>query len=176
MADKEALRALQTRLAERLRSAQTQPRASSWLAVECRGHGLLFPLDQAGEIFPVPPLLPVPHTAAWFAGVANLRGNLFAVVDLAQFLGLATAPLPEAAREQARVVALAARAGVNAALLVDRLAGLRSAEQLQPVAGTGGEERPPFAGAVLQDAEGRWWQEILPAALAEDERFLLVGR
>lgn len=175
MADKEALRALQTRLAERLRSAQTQPRASSWLAVECRGHGLLFPLDQAGEIFPVPSLVPVPHTVPWFAGVANLRGSLFAVVDLAQFLGLASAPLPEAARESCRIVALAARSGINAALLVDRLAGLRSAGQVEAAPMPAGD-RPPFAGGVYRDTDGRWWQEILLAALAEDERFLLIGQ
>jgi twitching motility protein PilI len=172
MADKEALRALQTRLAERLRSAQTQPRATSWLAVECRGHGLLFPLEQAGEIFPMPALLPVPHTAPWLAGVANLRGSLFAVVDLAQFLGLDGAAPAEAAREHSRVVALSR---VNAALLVDRLAGLRSAEQLEAAPAPAGA-RPPFAGAVYRDADGRWWQEILLAALAEDERFLTIGR
>ena len=30
----------------------------------------------------------VPHTQPWFAGVANLRGGLHGVVDLALFLGL----------------------------------------------------------------------------------------
>lgn len=175
MADKDALRALQTRLAERLRSAQEQPRAPSWLAVECRGHGLLFPLDQGGEIFPLPPLLPVPHTAPWFAGVANLRGGLFAVVDLAAFLGVAGPAARDAARDQARVVALAARSGINAALLVDRLAGLRSAAQLER-ADTPAGDRPAFAGDRYRDADGRWWQEIRLSALAEDERFLAIGR
>jgi len=86
MANKQALRELQTRLAERMQAARSQPRGQSWLAVECRGHGLLLPLEQAGEIFPLGPLLPVPHTQPWFAGVANLRGGLHGVVDLARFL------------------------------------------------------------------------------------------
>lgn len=174
MANKEALRALQTRLAERLRTAQTQPGGPSWLAVECRGQGLLFPLDQAGEIFPLPPLLSVPHTTRWFVGAANLRGGVHTVVDLAQFLGLASTPLPEAAREQARLVALSARLGAHAALLVDRIAGLRNPAQLEP-ADPPPVGRPAFAGAMFRDADGRAWQEIVLAALAEDERFLAIA-
>jgi twitching motility protein PilI len=174
MANKEALRALQARLAERLLTARTQPAGQSWLAVECRGRGLLFPLEQAGEIFALPPLLPVPHTATWFAGLANLRGGLYAVVDLARFLGLAQAASPDAAREHARVVTLASRIGVNAALWVDRLAGLRSAEQfsVEPADDT---VRPAFAGRVMRDTDGRLWQELVLAELAHDERFLAAA-
>ena len=74
MAKKEALRELQSRLAERLQAARTQQRGSSWLAVECSGRGILFPLREAGEIFAMSVLVPVPHTHRWFLGVANLRG------------------------------------------------------------------------------------------------------
>ena len=88
MANKEALRELQSRLAERLKAAQTQERGRSWLAVECAGHGFLFPLQEAGEIFPFTPAMPVPYTSRWFMGVANLRGRLHGVVDLAGFLGV----------------------------------------------------------------------------------------
>ena len=42
MAKKEALRELQSRLAERLQAARTQQRGSSWLAVEVAGRGILF--------------------------------------------------------------------------------------------------------------------------------------
>ena len=59
MAKREALRELQSRLAERMQAARAQPAAQAWLAVECRGTGLLFPLAQAGEIFALAPLLPV---------------------------------------------------------------------------------------------------------------------
>ena len=88
MANREALRELQSRLAQRLQQARSETRSMSWLAVECAGLGLLFPLSTAGEIFPVSALLPVPHTRPWFMGVANLRGGLHGVVDLAAFLGL----------------------------------------------------------------------------------------
>ena len=174
MARKQALRELQTRLAERLRSARSQPPVRAWLAVECRSQGLLLPLAEAGEIFAPPPLCRVPHTPPWFAGVANLRGGLHGVVDLAAFLGLAGEPLTAAARDQARLIALAPRLGVNTALLVDRLAGLRSAGQLLPEEAPEGV-RPAFAGARWHDGDGRGWQELLLGALAADERFLAVA-
>ena len=177
MAKKEALRDLQSRLAERLQAARTQARPASWLAVECRGHGLLFPLQQAGEIFSMVPLMPVPHTRPWFAGVANLRGGLHGVVDLGAFLGVPgrSAVAVEGARDQARLIALNPSIGLNCALLVDRLAGLRSAEQLQPDSAEAGP-RPSFAGARWRDNGGRPWQEILLSSLAEDEQFLgIVG-
>jgi twitching motility protein PilI len=172
MANKQALRDLQTRLAERMQAARTQPRSQSWLAVESRGHGLLLPLEQAGEIFALVPLLPVPHTQAWFAGVANLRGGLHGVVDVARFLGLADAA-DEPARDQARLVALGAAMGLNAALLVDRLCGLRSADQLQSLAVVAGSQ-PAFAPARWLDTEGRAWQALDLVALAHDVRFLSI--
>lgn len=180
MSNREALRELQGRLASRMQAARTEERVQSWLAVECAGSGLLFPLHQAGEIFAVGSVLPVPHTQPWFAGVANLRGGLHAVVDLAKFLGLQRAPAPlagEGSRDGARLLALNPSLGVNCALLVDRLAGLRNADQLspEPAEGSSAGARPAFAGARWRDADGRIWQEIELSALAGHEQFLGVA-
>jgi twitching motility protein PilI len=123
MANKAALRELQGRLAERLQAARTQQRGKSWLAVECSTRGFLFPLGEAGEIFPLAPVQPVPHTHRWFLGVSNLRGHLNGVVDLAAFLGVKSS---EAARDQARLVGFNQQLGINCTMLVDKLAGLRS--------------------------------------------------
>lgn len=175
MANREALRELQQRLAERMQAAKREQRGQSWLAVECRGHGLLLPLEQAGEIFPPAATMPVPHTRDWFAGVANLRGGLHGVVDLARFLGLPDAPAGEVAREQSRLIAFSSSLGLNCALLVDRLAGLRSAEQLRAgAAGPVGGSRPSFASGTWLDAAGRSWQSLDLAALARDEQFLSI--
>lgn len=179
MANKQALRELQTRLAERMQAARTQPRGQSWLAVECRGHGLLLPLEQAGEIFAVVPLLPVPHTQPWFAGVANLRGGLHGVVDLARFLGLPELDAVDSGRDQARLIGLGASLGLNGALLVDRLAGLRSGDQLRRQADDDGADatpaRPSFAPTLWLDANGRSWQALDLGALARDVRFLSIA-
>lgn len=172
MAKKEALRELQSRLAERLQAARTQQRGRSWLAVESAARGFLFPLKEAGEIFALAPLVPVPHTHRWFLGVSNLRGHLHGVVDLAGFLGVkaeATAP----GQTQAQLVGFNQSFDLNCVLLVDKLAGLRSEEQL-----TREEDdttpRPTFVGARYRDASGRTWQELNLAALAGDESFLRI--
>ncbi len=179
MSNRDALRELQGRLASRMQAARTEARVQSWLAVECAGHGLLFPLHEAGEIFPVASVLPVPHTQAWFAGVANLRGGLHAVVDLARFLGLRGGPgvpAAEAGRDGARLLTLSPALGVNGALLVDRLAGLRNADQLSAEpADAAAPQRPAFAGPRWRDAEGRVWQQIELSALAGHEQFLGVA-
>ncbi len=174
MANKQALRELQTRLAERMQAARTQPRRQSWLAVECRGQGLLLPLEQAGEISAVVPVLPVPHTLPWFAGVANLRGSLHGVIDLARFLGLPDAAPGDAGRDQARLIALGAPLGLNAALLVDRLAGLRGIDQLRKPDQDDDAGRPVFAPTRWQDDDGRLWQALDLAELAHDVRFLSI--
>ena len=175
MAKREALRELQARLAQQLSEARTKERRRSWLAVESAGQGFLFPLHEAGEIFSPVPCVSVSHTQGWFMGIANLRGHLHGVVDWARFLGLRDRPygLVEGARDSSRFVAFNAALEINCALLVDRLAGLRNADQLQveEEVSTG---RPAFVGPRLRDTQGRVWQEIALSALATDDAFLKI--
>ena len=173
MANKQALRELQSRLAERLNAARSQARSVSWLAVECSGRGFLLPLQDAGEIFAPTAIVPVAHAKPWFLGVANLRGGLHGVVDLAGFLGIKGERGAEAGRDRAQLVAFNASMEINCALLVDRLAGLRGAEQLAAEPQTG-QSRPPFAGGRFRDAAGRLWQELLLAELAQHDAFLRI--
>lgn len=182
MADPDALRALQNRLATQLEAALAEDRGESWLAVEAGGAGLLLPLADAGEIFPFRGALRVPHTRPWFLGVADLRGTLHGVTDLARFLGL-SAPVPATGAvpsDGGWLVALNPRLESLAALRVDRLAGLRRADQLQAVdPAPGAGARPAFAGAVFREAAAggaRPWQEIRLAALAADGHFIDIGR
>lgn len=175
MAKREALRELQSRLAERLQAAMTEVPSASWLAVQCGGQGLIFPLRTAGEIFTAAGVLPVPHTQPWFLGVANLRGGLHGVVDLAAFLGLRSRRLAlDNLGEQARLLALNPTHGGHCALLVDRLAGLRNPGQLTRLPDPTGP-RPSFAGALYRDMQGQVWQEIDLAALAQQEQFLGIA-
>jgi twitching motility protein PilI len=177
MANKEALRELQSRLAERLRLVRETAPTRNWLAVEASGHGFLLPLDQAGEIFSLVSLQRVPHSLPWFLGVGNLRGQLNGVVDLAAFIGLprrAAVGLEGASRDTGRLVAFNAIFQLNTALLIDRLAGLRRPSDLTPVEGSTGQ-RPHFVSAELKDAQGRTWYELDLAALASDEAFLKVA-
>jgi twitching motility protein PilI len=174
MANREALRQLQSRLAERLQLARTESRPAAWLALECAGQGLLVPLPTAGEIFPLSLLKPVPHTQPWFLGVANLRGGLHGVVDLAAFLGLRAPLPPEGLHEPFRLLSLNAATASHCAVLVDRLAGLRSAEHLQAEP-PDDQPRPGFAAARWRDADGRVWQEIDLDLLSRYEPFLAIA-
>ena len=176
MANKQALRDLQSRLAERLQAARTQERTQSWLAVECGGRGFVLPLREAGEIYPVAPLQAVPHSQRWFAGVANLRGHLHGVVDLAGFLGLKAHATHETGRDPSRLVGFNQALEINTVLLVDRLAGLRGDTELTTIdePAPASQGRPAFVGARLRDAAGREWQELLLAELARDDTFLMI--
>lgn len=168
---REALISLQTRLAEQLALAKTQVRARSWLAVETAGVGFLLPLKEAGEIFSMTPLLPVPHTAPWFLGVANLRGHLHGVVDLARFLGLRSEIFY---RDQSRMVAFNPSFEINCALVIDRLAGLRNEGEIHREPERG-DPRPPFVSDRYRDQNGRLWQELRLDQLAVTDSFLRIA-
>jgi twitching motility protein PilI len=175
MSNKIALRELQLRLASRLQAAREQPREAGWLAVECATVGMLLPLAQAGEIQSARDLMSVPHAASWMAGVANVRGQLNAVVDLAAFLGLREAQGQSLGQRQtAQLVVLNSTLRVNCALMIDRLLGLRDAGQLQRAAAPEGA-RPRFACQQWRDAQGRLWEELDLAALVQDPLFLNVA-
>ncbi len=170
MSNKQALREFQQRLAQRLQAARTQQQSARWLAVEAAGLGLLLPLRQAGEIFPPVPLTTVPYTEPWMLGVANLRGGLHAVADLAQFLGLREQPPPAG---EGRLVSFAGELNINCALWVDRLLGLRSDEQLHALPAPEAA-RPHFAIGEREDEQGRRWQLLDLELLARFEPFLNI--
>ena len=178
MANREALRDLQVRLASRLQAAKSEGLSvSSWLAIEAAGQFYLLPLGHAGEIFPRSVIQTVPYTQQWFLGVANLRGGLYGVVDLSAFLGgapVANKLLAESARQDARYIALNAALEVNSALLVSRLVGLRSTRNYVRVDQTP-DNASTFLGSVYFDEAGQAWQELNLQALATATNFLTIG-
>jgi twitching motility protein PilI len=175
MANRQALRELQSRLAERLQVARTQGVAPSWLAVEAGDKKYLFPMEQAGEIFPWVATQTVPYTQPWFLGVANLRGGLFGVVDLDSFVnGKPLAAKTELARKESRLVALNSALEINCALLIDRLAGLRNQEAFKDFSEKA-PDAPEFFGNRYVDQNGATWQEINLQLLALQTHFLTIG-
>lgn len=175
-ARREAMRALQMRLIERLRTAGSEPPRRAWLAVEAGEAGYLLPLSEAGEIFTEARVMPLPNTQPWFQGVANLRGDLHGVVDLEAFLGghRRGARLAGGPPRSTRLVCLNPGLGAQCALRVDALVGLRHPDDLQPDEGPPGVQ-PSFARRRWRDTEGRSWLEIDLAALAANDAFLGIG-
>jgi twitching motility protein PilI len=147
MANREALRELQSRLASRLQAARTEGCRASWLAVEAAGAPLPVSAEPVGRDFPWASAQPVPYTQPWFLGVANLRGGLYGVVDLASFVGVAAPGMrSDLARSESRLVALNALLDINCALLIDRLAGLRNA------GGVSSSSEPPEGRRLFRPA------------------------
>ena len=58
------------------------------MAVRVGELGLLLPWDGGREVLPAPAANRIPNTAAWLRGVANVRGALIPVVDLAVAFGV----------------------------------------------------------------------------------------
>ncbi|HSV52125.1 MAG TPA: chemotaxis protein CheW [Burkholderiaceae bacterium] len=175
MANREALRELQSRLASRLQAARNEGQSVSWLAVESGGKRYLFPLSQSGEIFPWGSVQAVPYTQPWFLGVANLRGGLFGVIDLAAFVsGGPSQQTQRTAPSDASLLALNAALEVNCALLVQRLSGLRGVEAFAASI-EAPEGSPAYFGHVYVDAKGVHWQEINLQLLSQSSEFLSIS-
>jgi twitching motility protein PilI len=121
----------------------------------------LLDLLEAGEIVSPVPLARVPLTLPWYLGLANVRGLLVGVIDLARYLG---EDGPPASGPSARLVTFAPTLGFNCALLADRVYGLRQASSMRR------------EGEVLVDADGNSWTPLSLAALVREERFLHVAQ
>ena len=168
MAAKQSLRDYQLELSERLQRAQTDARGASKLGLEAGGGAWLVDLAEAGEMIPVPPISAVPLARPWFRGVANIRGNLYSVTDLAEFLGGAAT----AVTGQARLLVISDRFRAGCALLVGRSLGLRTSGELEPRPGAAASK---WTRAEYTDAGGRRWRELDVQALVRDPEFLDVS-
>jgi twitching motility protein PilI len=164
------LRSFQQELATRRASKTAAQVESSRLGLACGSTRWLVRLADAGEVIAVPPIIAVPLTKPWFLGLANIRGNLFSVIDFAGFLGGTEA----AAGSAARLILLNARSGeISAGIIVERVLGLRNLAQFSPAPRDA--NAPSWYVERWLDAEGNAWQEIDLGALARDAAFLQVG-
>lgn len=179
MAKRQSLKELQERLAQRLTAAKTEALTATWLAIEAGGQKLLLPLVQSGEIFPWSSVQPVPYTKPWYVGVANLRGGLNGVVDLAGLLqSAAAAPTVQRTADRvtsdSRLVSLHGALGLNAVLWIDRLLGLRNPGAFKSVVQRPADA-PAFIIRLLIDESGQAWQELDLQLLVNEPEFLAIA-
>ncbi len=173
MSKHQALRDLQSRLAERLISAQSDPAARAWLAVTAGSGRYLLPLHQSAEIFSLTAVTRVPYTRPWFSGVVNLRGVLYGVVDLANFLGVVTDQSAPSTGGP-RLISINPELAVNVALKVDGLAGLRRPDAFTQVL-SAQVGSAVHQGSQYLDPQGHAWQALDLQALAQSADFLNIG-
>jgi twitching motility protein PilI len=176
------LRQYQVQLMERMQAAQgAESPAARELGVLVGARHCLLDLTQLGEIVPYQSVTAVPLTQPWYLGLANVRGNLLGVVDLAAYLGdgagpAAAAPadhaLPPAGAET-RLLTFAAGIGMPCALLAKRVLGLRRLADMRPDGS--GTAAPAWCAGRHIDRDGQPWTRLDLAALAREPRFLHVS-
>ena len=163
------LRSFQRELATRLASKTAAQVESSRLGIACFDRRWLIRLADAGEVIAVPPIVTVPLTKAWFLGLANIRGNLYSVIDFPAFVGDGKV----SSGTLARLVLLSPRGGESVGIVVERVLGLRNLAQFTADEMDG--DVPSWQVARWRDADGVAWQEIDLGLLARDPAFLQVG-
>ncbi len=164
-----SLREFQLSLGERLRTAATRSALSSRLGFQVGEDNWFVALNQVSEVIPVPAAVTVPLTRPWFRGVANVRGNLYSIIDFSAFQGRDAI----GTGMEKRVILVSDRLIGGAGLVVSRMLGLRNPEQFAKL------ERPadaaPWVGGVYSASGGTQWLELDLPALVRQPGFLEVG-
>ncbi|MGN2392396.1 chemotaxis protein CheW [Pelomicrobium sp. G1] len=163
-----SLKEYQERLLARIRDSAANGSATSYLGMMVAEERWVVQLTDVSEVIPLPPLYPIPLTQDWLLGVANVRGALHTVIDLAAFAGRGATALGS----EARLVLIHHKFRVNAGFVIGRTLGLRNLQlQRHPP-----EKALPWLVARYRDPDGRDWKELDIRRLVSDPRFLDVGR
>lgn len=96
------------------------------IAYKVGARHLLSSIAEVNEILTFPAVTAVPGTLGWVLGVANVRGNLIAVIDLRAFLEGIRTPMTDSSR-----VLMVRQQGGSVGLLVDEVLGQRSFTEAQ---------------------------------------------
>ena len=169
MAKTSNLREFQEAILAKLKDAAGQAgvESTSRLGVLAGSKRFLINLNEVKEVLPVPPILSVPLTKSWFLGAANVRGNLYNITDLAQFLGM-----PATVKSvNNRILLLSTESTTQVALLVDGLAGLRNVQSMKAQPGDDASKQM-FSKQILADDDGNEWLELDTELLVQDKRFI----
>ncbi len=165
------LREFQQNLIDRLQINDLSAARVDTLGVQIAGRDWLVDMVDISEVLPLPALTGVPFTKPWFRGIANVRGNLYSVADIAAYedSGATTSTGSGQASGDAgnRVLLVAERFEFNAALLVDRVLGLHDARNWSQSEVDGRVE--------YRDEEGASWHKLDVRGLLEQAEFLQIG-
>jgi len=156
----------QEQLQQRIHAAQASAASGDLrLGLMLGPRRCLLDLGEAAEIINDISITPVPFTQNWCIGLANWRGDLISVIDLACFCGLA---LPGQYTQSCGIVLPKSLIG-NCAFRVSHLLGLHDLRQMRLQAQH--DHTPPF-GRLYLDRNMAQWAEISFAAIVADARFL----
>ncbi len=157
------LREFQQNLINQLQAEDLRVERVSTLGVQIAHQNWLVEMADIDQIMPLPKLAVVPFSKPWFRGVANVRGNLYGVVDMCAYQGMGAATCAV----ENRIILVSGRFEFNVALLVDRVLGLRDARTWSVSELNGQLE--------YQDEQGSTWRKLDVADLLEQAEFLQIG-
>lgn len=168
------LRQYQLQLHERVQAARSGALAGRKdLGVLLGGRHCLLDLTQLGEIV-IPAGLQiqgVPLAQDWYLGLSAMRGRLTAIIDLARYMGQPACGITG----ESRLITFAPRLGLDCAVLVERVLGLRQQRGMLAMAPQPAPHDAPWAAQALRDSEHQHWLRLDLAQLAQAERFLDAG-
>lgn len=162
MAKRLNLREFQQGVINRLQAVGQAGERASTLGVQIGQQHWLVEMSDISEVLPVPALTGVPLTKRWFWGVSNVRGNLYSLVDMCDYLKQGETP-PEGA---SRALLVASRYGFSTGLVVSRVLGLRNANEWRRIEQDG---EVSFA-----DDQGQLWQKLDMGKLLGQPEFLQI--
>ena len=151
-------------------AGSTSNSANSRLGMLVGGSHVLVDLAEISEVLALPDMFAVPLTQPWFMGMANIRGNLYGISDLGQLIGHA----PVARTSSNRVLLVNQDITLQVGLVVDRLVGLRSLDQLKAKKSRKAQGFC-FKTQTYDDSEGNNWLELDCHALIESRGFMQPG-
>lgn len=110
-------------------------------------------ISEVNEILTMPALTVVPGTQSWMLGVANVRGNLVALIDLRKYIE----GTPTVMTDSTRVLVVRQHGG-SVGLLVDEVLGQRSFsdEQRSRAQGEEDERYGRYVGEKVQLGDILW--------------------
>lgn len=142
-----------------------------WRGVEFEvgGQRLIAPLGEVSEVLSMPEYTSMPLVQPWLIGIANVRGRLLPLTDLAKFL-----QIPNQARQaKERKVIVIDHQSLFLGLLVDQVLGIEQFSSTQYRAESI-DINSPFArynhGKFVKDDQD--WFVFLPSLLVEDPNYI----
>jgi len=147
---------------------EAEETAHSRLGMQLGEEYWLLDLTDVAEVIPVPELLRVPLTKPWYAGVANIRGNLISVIDLAAFQGAS----PIVHDDKARLIVVGEKHRINSGLIFSRVIGLRQFERFDRA--TDSTPLPAWIEARYRDHDQQRWNALNMHGLVTHPDFLAV--
>ncbi len=147
-----------------------------WYGIGYLINGVHFvsPLKHVREVLLHTNVVAVPETHGWFKGVANSRGDLITVVDVADFLNW---PAPSGGAAGRWMLINDTR--LNCAIIVQEVMGLKQFRQSQTVRNKkaassrtlSARVKPFLTGKVFRDDSNDWYELDL-MKLSKDKRFV----